>query len=608
MAERLNYSAGNFEDIRKELFNFIKQYYPDLRNISEPTVAGALIDLNAGVADLLMHHTNRMAQELVIDYAQERSSVMSLARTFGLKIPHLRPSASICDFSVIVPVDGDSPDASYLPILQSGAQVSGAGKVFELLSNCDFSQPFTEGGIPNYTKIPNYDANDKVVNYTITKREMVINGVSKIYNRIISINDVVPFLTVTLPDNDVVSVESIIFLDGTNYAGAPADNLFYDADLRWYEVDSLAQDTIFIPDGTVNSSNPSIKAGKYLRLTKGNKFITEYTDNGFMKIIFGAGTQDVTNLNDISVSTPLINMVGDFINNMALGAVPKANKTMFIKYRTGGGISTNLGTNVLTTMGNHSILVNGGNTTVNNAVKKSLTVNNPLVPAIGGKDAPSVEEIRNLIRYNFASQNRAVTLSDYKVLIGKMPGKFGVPYRYSVVEEQNKIKIYTVTLDSSSKLSSTSTTTLQENIATYLSDYRMVNDYIEVNSGKVYNIGFEIDLFIDKGYQQAQVMAQVITLVTDYFDINKWGMGEHIYMGQLLEKISGVKGVINVIDLKVFNKVGGELGYSSSEIPQAYLDESTRQIDLLGDYVLYGDPTGMFEIRYPEKDILVRVK
>lgn len=602
MAENLNYSASNFEEIRRELFNFIKQYYPDLRNITEPSVAGALIGTQAGVADLLMHHTNRMAQELVIDYAQERSSVMSLARTFGLKVPHLRASASVCDFSVVVPVRGDAPDSSYYPILKAGAQVSGAGKVFELLNDCDFSEPFTEGGIPNRTIIPNFNADNKIINYTITKREMVINGITKIYNRTVTINDIRPFFTVVLPEQDVLSVESIVFLDG-NLSNS---DVFYDESLIWHEVDSLAQDTKFIPDGSVISSNSSIKAGKYIRLTKGNKFITEYTDNGFLKIIFGSGTQDVTSLCNIDVSTPLVNMVGDFINNMALGAIPPANKTMYVKYRTGGGVSTNLGSNVLTSMGQHTILVTGAQAAIVNAVKKSLTVNNPL-PAIGGKDAPSVEEIRNLVRYNFASQNRAVTLNDYRALIGKMPGKYGVPFRYNIIEEQNKIKIYTITLNGDGKISSTSTTTLQENIATYLSDYRMVNDYIEVNSGKVYNLGFEIDLFLDKGYQQAQVMAQVINLVTSYFDINKWGMGENIYMGQLLEKISGVKGVLNVIDMRVFNKVG-QGRYSSHEVPQAYSDNVTRQIDLLGEYALYGDPVGMFEIKYPDRDVKIRVK
>ena len=606
MANRLNYSASNFEEIRKELYGLIKQYYPDLKNVTDSSLASVIVDVNGGVADLLMHHTNRMAQELVIDYAQERSSVMSMARTFGLKIPHLRPSASICDFSVVIPAKGDAPDLSYYPTLRSGAQVTGSGKVFELLHTCDFSQPFTEGGIPNRTIIPNFNADNKIINYTITKREMVVNGTTKIFNRGITINDIKPFFTIYLPENNVASVESIIFLDGTSYEGVPEDTKFYDETLRWYEVDALAQDTIFVPDGTINSDNPSIKAGKYLRLTKGNKYLTEYTDNGFMKIIFGAGTQDVTGLCNIDVSTPLVNMVGDFINNMALGSVPEANKTMFIKYRVTDGAIGNLGSNVLTTMGPHSIIVNGNDAQINNAVKKSISVTNPL-PAIGGKDTPSVEEIRNLVKYNFSSQNRAVTLSDYKALIGKMPGKFGVPFRYNVVEEQNKIKIYTITLDGNSKISSSSTSTLQENIAMYLSDYRMLNDYIEVNSGKVYNIGFEADLFIDKGYQQAQVMAQVITLITEYFDINKWGMGENIYMGQLLEKISGVKGVMNVIDLRVFNKVG-QGRYSSNEIPQPYTDDVTRQIDLLGDFVLYGDPVGMFEIKYPDKDIKVRVK
>jgi hypothetical protein len=168
-----------------------------------------------------------------------------------------------------------------------------------------------------------------------------------------------------------------------------------------------------------------------------------------------------------------------------------------------------------------------------------LKVNN-LFPAIGGKDEPSIEEIRNMVRYNFASQNRAVTIPDYKARIALMPGEFGTPFRCGVFEEQNKIKIYTVGLDSKGRLSNQSTTTLQNNIATYLSDYRMINDYIEIGNGKIINLGFEIDLAIDKQYPQTQIITQAITETTDYFSINKWQMGEDIYLGQLVEKINNI--------------------------------------------------------------------
>ena len=188
-----------------------------------------------------------------------------------------------------------------------------------------------------------------------------------------------------------------------------------------------------------------------------------------------------------------------------------------------------------------------------------------------------------------------------------MPGKFGIPFRNNIVEQQNKIKIYTLTLDEDGKLSTQSTSTLKQNLATYLSDYRMINDYIEVDNGTVYNLGFEVDLFIDKQFSQSEVITETISNITDYFDITKWDMGNNIYMAQLIENINNVPGVLNVIDLRVYNKVG-QGRYSSNEIAQPYIDDATRQVDLLGEYTLYGDPIGMFEIKYPETDIKVRVK
>ena len=175
------------------------------------------------------------------------------------------------------------------------------------------------------------------------------------------------------------------------------------------------------------------------------------------------------------------------------------------------------------------------------------------------------------------------------------------------LEIQNKIRVYTLTLDSNGALSTNSTSTLRDNIAKYLSNYRMLNDYVEVSNGKVFNLGFEVDLFVDKQFSQSEIIGQVINQITSYFDINKWGMGDNIYMAQLIEQINNVAGVLNVVDLRVFNKVGGGI-YSSNEVSQPYIDDATRQIDLLGEYTLFGDPIGMFEIKIPASDIKVRVK
>lgn len=605
MAKKLNYSARNFVDLRTELVNFVRQYYPDVLNdFNDSSVGMMLLETVAGVGDNLSYNTDRMFQETQLDYAQERKSILSNARTFGLKVPGKRPSVTIVDFTVTVPVLGDSFDVSYAPIIRMGSQVTGAGKVFETKDDIDFSSPFTTGGIPNRLIIPNTNSNGNIVNYTLVKREMLVNGYTKIFKRIINTSDVRPFLEIILPEDNVLSIDSIISLNGTDFTKDPTLDQFLDMENRWFEMEALADDKVFIENTNIASDNSGIIPGKYIHVDR--KFISEYTDLGFCKITLGGGNQDISSLTDFDVNKALISYIGDFINNLSLGEVPKANTTMFVKYRVGGGSSSNLGPNILNGKGNINMIVNGSDPAINNAVTASLKVNNP-TPALGGRDEPSVEEIRNLTKYNFSAQNRAVTIKDYQSRISLIPGKFGVPFRSGIFEEQNKIQIYTLGLDSNANLSNTSTSTLNSNIEEYLSNYRMMNDYINVNNGRIINLAFEIDLFIDKQYPQSQIIAQVIRVVRNYLDINNFDMGENVYLSDLLEKINNVAGVLNVIDLRVYNKVG-DGKYSMNEIAQPYLDANTREIDLLGQYCLFSDPMSMFEIKIPEEDIKIRVK
>ncbi len=134
----------------------------------------------------------------------------------------------------------------------------------------------------------------------------------------------------------------------------------------------------------------------------------------------------------------------------------------------------------------------------------------------------------------------------------------------------------------------------------------MLNDYIEIADAKIVNLSFQIDVYIDKKYPQSQIISNVITSVSDFMNINKFDMGENIYLSNLLENINNVGGVLNVIDMRVYNMVGGR--YSLNEISQPYFDASTREIDISEEYTLFGEPTTMFEIRFPSIDIIVRVK
>lgn len=606
MAKKIDYNARNFSDVRQQLVEFIKKYYPEtFSSFNDASVGMMLLELNAAVGDMLSFHTDRMFNETQINYAQERSSLLELARTFGLNIPGKRPSITLVDWTVTnIPVKGDTFDESYAPKILKGSQASGAGKIFELLEDCDFSSPFATGGIPNRLIIPNIDGNGIIQSYSLTKREIMLNGFTKIYKKTLGASDFKPFLEVILPEDNVLSIENIITKEGTNLTTTPTEEEFSNFDLNWYEVPALAQGEVYTVDENTVSDNEGIVVGKWKNAPQ--RFIKEYTDNGFCKITFGAGDEDISELNEFVGCRGQIDRIGNIVNNLSLGEIPSPNNTLYVRYRVGGGEDTNIGPNTINGLGVISSVVNGDDEDINRVIRNSISVNNP-IPALGGKEEPSIEEIRNLVKYNFSAQERCVTIKDYQSRVPLMPGRFGVPFRTGVWEERNKINVSILALDANGKLTTQSTSTLKQNIAEYLADYRMINDYVTIKNGKVFNLGFEIDVFADKSVPKGDVISGVINSVKNYFDINRWDMGDNIYISQLVENINNVGGVLNVTDLRVFNKVNENGKYSLNEVAQPYIDEETRQIDLLGRYTLFGEPNGMFEIKYPNKDIKVTI-
>ena len=604
--KKIDYNARNFADVRQQLISFIQQYYPEIfSDFNDASVGMMLLELNAAVGDMLSFQTDRMFNETQISYAQEKSSLLEIARTFGLNVPGKRPSITIVDWVVSnVPVNGDTFDIQYAPKILKGGQATGAGKVFELLEDCDFTSPFTTGGIPNRQIIPQIDGSGQIQSYDIKKREIVVNGFTKIYKRLINPEDYKPFLEVILPESNVLSIENIVTKEGTNLTSIPTPTEFADFDLNWYEVPALAQAEIYIEDDNKVSDREGVVVGKWKNASK--RFIKEFTDKGFCKIIFGAGDADISDLNDFVGCRGQIERIGKTINNLSLGEIPKPSQTMFIKYRVGGGTASNIGVNTLTKLGLVNVIVNGIDKNTNRIIKDSISVNNP-IPALGGKEAPSVEEIRNLVRYNFSAQERCVTIKDYQSRVPLMSGRFGVPFRTGVWEERNKVNVSILALDANNKLTTQATSALKQNISEYLADYRMLNDYVTIKNGRVINIGFEVDLFIEKSIPKGEVISNVITTIKEYLDINKWDMGDNIYLSQLVEDVNNVGGVLNVTDLRVFNKVNENSRYSLNEIAQPYIDEDKRQIDLLGKYTLFGAPNSMFEIKYPNTDIKVTI-
>lgn len=603
MSKQISYATRDFQGLRNELVTLTKNYYPDLvKNFNDASIYSVLLDINAAVADNLHFHIDRVWQETMLDFAQQKQSLYHIAKTYGLRLPGVRPSVALCDFSITVNVNGDKEDTRYLGLLKAGAQVSGGGQIFETIDDIDFSIPFNKKGEPNRLKIPNFDSNNKLISYTITKREAVVNGITKIFRRVINQIDQKPFLKLYLPEQNVLGVTSVIHKDGTTFTSNPTSNEFTSTTNKWYEVKSLMQDKVFIPDPTAVSDTNNFTAGKFIDVS--NKFVTEYTPEGYFSLTFGSGTVNpLDNLDNYMTGQLKVNLAS-YLNNLSLGTTPKLNTTLFVKYRVGGGKDSNLGVNVITTVDDVEFIVSGPVATYNSQVVQSLRVNN-VTPAVGGADAPTIEEIRNMVSYNFAAQNRAVTLNDYKSLIETMPSTYGAPAKVNVMEEDNKIRVKLLSYDDKGNLTDTVSNTLKNNILSYLSEYKMINDYIDIVSGEVIDMGLQIDLNIDKNANQTDVIQTVIEDVITYFDYTKRKMGDPLFIGALNKIIGGVTGVINVIETRVYNKIGGE--YSLAEVSQPYKDNTTKEI-AQSDSIIFMKSNQIFQIRFPNKDIQVRVK
>lgn len=604
MANRkISYTERDFEGLRQDLINYTRQYYPELiDNFNDASVFSVFLDLNAAIGDNLHYHMDRSIQETVLQYAQQRSSVYNIARTYGLKIPGYRPSISMVDFSITVPAYGDKEDARYLGILRGGSQVVGGGQTFENPYDIDFASPYDANGFPNRIKIPNFDSNNRLINYTITKRETVVNGITKVFKQIINPNDVVPFYEIFLPERNVLGITSVIQKDGTNYQATPTYGEFISSPNKWYEVDALAESKVFIEDPTKPADSTGIKVGKWLETE--NRFISEYTPEGFLKMTFGGATTTANEQLIQFAQTGVPMRIQDYQNNIGLGLTVKPNTTLFIQYRIGGGTSSNIGVNAINQLGTVNFSVNGPSDNINQTVINSLNVNN-VTAAIGGANQPTTEEVRNMVSFNFASQKRAVTINDYQSLIDIMPGKFGAPAKVSITEEDNKVLVKMLSFNANGQLTEIVSNTLKTNIATYLSNYRMINDYVQISNAQVIDLAFDLSVVFDSVQNQGQVITEIVNQISQYMSPTTRGLGQNLNVSDIRRIIQDVSGVIALSDIKIYNKTGGE--YSSSQTSQRYSDAATKQIEIIDD-TIFAEPSQIYQVRFPNKDIMISAK
>ena len=633
---KISYLNRTFDDYKNALVEYIGQYYPQIASdLNDASIGAWLVDMVAAVSDNLSFYIDKAYNETNLETAKQRNSVYSIARSNGLRVPGPKGSVALCVFSCDLPVAGGEgmPNYDYAPVIKKGTKVSSRSQVFEVMNDIDFSKQFDYNGVSNRQIFPVMDPNGRIIRYTVTKKELVVAGESKVYKQVInSQGDVYPFMEIVIPDMNVMNVESIIFKEGTDYQQDPFMSEFMTekeefqdstgkTTYRFFEVDSLSDayrwGDIEDSDSLIATYTDSdghevstIAKGEWKPIT--NKFITEFTDNGYLKVIFGSGTQIGTEFEG-DKSTFSAYQISRMVQNNFLGRLPKLGTTMYILYRVGGGSASNVPAGSINRISYLNAIVgcNGYvDPTMSSAVRKSISVTNPY-PSVTGKDAPTVDEIKAMIKYNSSAQKRCVTVKDYENRIMLMPPRYGCPFRVSAVEENNKVMIYILGINSDGTLSNVLPERLITNIQDYLKQYRTINDFVEMKSGRIINIGIDADIYIDKNYSYGDVMSEVIDVVKKFFDINKHRLGEKIYLSMLMKEISNVSGVLNLMDLRVFNHTGE--GYSENTSIDPIVEDSVygttdkTEIDIdETSYILNCDVDSMFEIKNPEVDIRIR--
>lgn len=637
----VRYINRDFSQLKESLLNLAKVYYPNSYNdFSEASPGMMFIDMAAWVGDVLSYYTDQAYKESILDYASDRRNIISLARYLGYRPKPSRASTTVVDLYQLIPAkvgtSGDyMPDYKYALSIREGMVVSNNnGSTYILDEPVNFSVDSLVS--PMEYSVYSRDSAGIPQFFLLKKTAKVSAG--KFSVKTFSVGNPQPFLKLYLDDTDVLYIDSVVDSDNN----------------KWYQVDYLAQELvpISIPNepayendlSDYKDSVPYILS--YTRTAR--RFTLNVDANNLSYLQFGSGDQsfedEVVNLSSQDIGVGLTNIhkfnvpydPNNFLCNQTYGISP-SKTTLTVRYVSGGGLNSNCPSNdirnvVSVEYDNSTIGLTGDEISLLNLVKSSLKVNNPL-PAVGGKDAESDDEIRENATSFFASQNRAVSAEDYLVRVYSMPPRYGViskafvsanssltvnikPILQGSVDSDNvanitdtafglrkisydlsnplAINLYVLSYDSNKNLTPVNPA-LTANLIKYMKSYKMLTDGINIIDGYVVNIGVDFSIITYKGFNKKEVLVNCLQSVKDFFNIDNMQFQQPINTSRLQLEIAKVEGVQSVVSVDIKNLTAKDGDYSSVE----YDIKSATKNGIIYPSL---DPS-VFEVKYPDRDI-----
>jgi hypothetical protein len=608
----IKYLNKDFTEFRANLIDYARTYFPTTYNDFSPSSPGMMfMEMAAYVGDVLSFYLDNQIQENYLQYARQNNNLFELAYMLGYKPNVTQVATADIDFFQQVPskLSGSTyvPDFDYTLFINENAVISspltGASN-FIIEDPIDFS--VSSSADPTEVSVYAISAGNPTF-FLLKKTRKAIS--STINTTTFSFGSPVKFSTINISANRIVGILDVMDSDSN----------------EWYEVDYLAQETIYDSIKNTNPNDPNFStAGDTPYLLKLKKvqrrFATRFIDSGSLQLQFGAGTSSdtdetvVPNPDNVGLGLPFerqkLNTAyspSNFIFTKTYGIAP-SNTTLTVRYLTGGGATANTPANTLTRIsGDIKFLKNNLPIPTANYIFASLAVNNASA-ADGGGDGDTIEEIRQNASANFSTQLRNVTSDDYLVRVLSMPAKYGAiakayvettkAQNISVGETNSILDLYALSYNADKTLRVPSTA-LKQNISTYLSQYRMINDVVNIKDGFIINIGVNFEIIVLPDYNNNEVLVNCITALKNYFAIDNWQINQPILLRDLNILLDKIEGVQTVNKVEIVNKVGENLGYSK----YAY-DTKAATIN----NVVYPslDPS-IFEVKYPNTDIIGRV-
>lgn len=583
----IDYTGKEFNSIKENLENHARLYYPDsYSDFSESTFGSFVIDSVSYVGDMLSFYLDYQVNETFLDSAVEYGNVRRLASTRGYR-DNGRPAAfGIATFYIKVPANssGLGPREDLIPILKSGTEVGADnGSRFMLIEDVFFSDPLNDIVPSSFSS-----ATGKPTEYAIRAYGQIKSvSLFRVEQQVLEFEK---FLRVKIGTPAVQEVASVYDSEGN----------------RYYEVDHLAQDTIY-----VNTTNPSALSDGVPEIIKPKivkrRFVVE-RDNGGTYLRFGnSNDNDLESSEFLDPASVSLKMSGkkyitdssmdptSLINNNSLGVGP-SNTNLTILYYQNSSDTINVATGQIKTVNipvfdfpSESSLL------LRSAIINSVEVSNE-EPIVGNTSLPSSEEIRQLTYAKMFSQNRAVTKNDYEAMVHSMPSSLGSVKRVSVVNDPSstnrRMSMYVISSDASNNFIQ-SNSTIKQNIKTWINKVKMLNDNIDIYDAKIINLGFDYDVVVDPTYDKSMVLNNISLTINQYVS-EKMHIGEPFKILNIMNMINKVKGVADC--QKITPKILTGANYSNSSAPIR---------DLLskdGSYLMC-PVNAVFEIKFPNKDI-----